>query len=222
MPLTTARSRRCRRRCWPGRATAIHLVAHDRDRVVGVDADRADADGDRAGGGEPRARGLVEAVMVADEDHDVVGCERSVTEIARILFEDVGGDSLRVAAAEIGAEIGQHRVDAAARHGQPGPDLDEDARLGIGRAAREGLLHEDREHALVGADEADVASVDAEHARRERSAEQHEVHDRVATKPVRDEERRAQAAQQDVEAAAGARDVDEREVRRGRRLLTRR
>ena len=192
---------------------AIHLVAHDGDCVVGVDADRADADGGRAERVEPRARCFVEAVVVADEHDDVLGRERSVAEVARVLLEHVGAGGRA-------AEIGEHGLDAAARDREAGADLVPHAELGVGRRPRERLLHEDREHPLVGADEADVPPVDAQDARCELAAEQHEVDDGVAPQPVRDEQRRAQAAEKDVEPPARPRDVDEREVRGGRRLLS--
>jgi hypothetical protein len=163
------------------------------DDVLGMQAHGPHGEEARRRGIDAGARSSVEAEMIADDEEGIAG----IVEIGR--GADVGTCFVEEAQARRRG-IGEDDLDATL--------CDRDAVLVTLEPRRlvvsvrpERLSEERRERALVGADEL-RGPVDAYGARCACASEEHEVDDDAAAQTVRMEECRANAARENVEAAA--------------------
>src|SRR5262249_2274870 len=138
------------------RVAAIELVDGDADRVVGVNEDRSDADRRRSERREARARRVVETEVIADEERGVTRVDRRVAYVGCTLLEHVRRGYADVRDDDVEPSLRDR--EAVANHVEAGCIV----------GARERVLHERREAALVGSEEANRGAVDAKRTRRAR------------------------------------------------------
>jgi protein Tex len=148
--------------------------------------------------------------VITDKERQVGAIEvGGVAKVLTALFENEQGRT---------AKVRNRRLDSARRDRHPRPRLDESG--AAVPSGRERLLDEDGKTPLVGPNEAGLGPVDAQRTRGTRTTPENHVDHGVATHAVRDEERGAQAAEPDVQSAAGARDIVKEKVRRRGRVAS--
>ncbi len=200
---TSYRDRAPERR--PARQRAVRrsiLVVDEGHDVVAVQTDgphAGDAAPERI---EPSPSSCVQAEMIAENEEQVRTIERFVAQLAPLLAKAVGR-GVRC--------LGEHALDVPVGDRKSRLQLDE-----RGPAARdfpaERLLHEQRQAALVGAQELSVLAGEAQDAWGALPATKHEIRDDVAPNAVGDQQRRAQTPDEDVDTPSRARQILRRKI----------